>query len=109
MQKEIRAKAGERISLTFVNPDVVPHNWILAQPGSLQKVGELANLMIAAPDGLARHYVPESDDVLVWTDMINPKEEFMIHFDVPDEPGEYPYLCIFPGHWMIMNGVMKVK
>jgi azurin len=109
VQKELRAKAGERISLTFLNPDVVPHNWILAKPGSLQKVGELSNLMITDPEGLARHYVPESGDVLVWTDMINPKEQFTIHFDAPDEPGDYPYLCTFPGHWMIMNGVMKVE
>ncbi len=109
VQKELRAKAGERISLTFVNPDVLPHNWILTQPGSLQRVGELANLMITDPQGLARHYVPGSDEVLVWTDMVNPNEEATIYFDVPDKPGDYPYLCTFPGHWMIMNGVLKVE
>ena len=28
----IRVKAGERVQLTFNNPDVVPHNWVLVRP-----------------------------------------------------------------------------
>jgi azurin len=109
VQKELKAKAGERLSVTFKNPDVVPHNWMLAKPGTLQTVGNLANLMITDPQGLAKHYVPDSDDVLVYTDMTNPKESFTIHFTAPKEKGEYPYLCTFPGHWMVMNGVLKVE
>lgn len=27
-----KVKAGETIRLTFVNPDVVPHNWVLLNP-----------------------------------------------------------------------------
>jgi azurin len=88
---------------------VVPHNWLLAKPGSLQKLGEKCNLMITDPQGLAKHYVPDSDDVIAYTDMTNPKGEFVIHLTAPKEKGDYPYLCTFPGHWMIMNGVMKVE
>lgn len=109
VQKELKAKAGERITLVFKNPDVVPHNWMLAKPGTLQVLGNLANLMITDPQGLAKHYVPDSKDVLVYTDMTNPKESFTVHFTVPKEKGEYPYLCTFPGHWMVMNGVLKVE
>ncbi len=108
-QKELRAKAGEKLSLTFKNPDVVPHNWMLAKPGTLQAIGNLANLMIADPQGFARHYVPESKDVLIYTDMTNPTGEATIHFAAPKEKGDYPYLCTFPGHWMVMNGVLKVE
>ncbi|MEN3942330.1 LamG-like jellyroll fold domain-containing protein [Prosthecobacter sp. SYSU 5D2] len=109
VQKQLTTKAGEKLTLTFKNPDVVPHNWLLAKPGSLQKLGDQVNLMITDPKGLAKHYVPDSQDVLVYTDMVNPKEEFSIHFEAPKEKGEYPYLCTFPGHWMVMNGVMKVE
>lgn len=109
VQKQLTAKPGEKISLTFKNPDVVPHNWLLARPGSLQKLGDQVNLMITDPKGLAKHYVPDSPDVLVYTDMTNPKEEFAIHFEAPKEKGDYPYLCTFPGHWMVMNGVLKVE
>ena len=24
-------------------------------------------------------------------------------------PGAYPYICTFPGHWRIMQGVLTVK
>ncbi|CAN5755165.1 hypothetical protein BH11VER1_BH11VER1_25100 [soil metagenome] len=109
VQKQLTAKAGELLSLTFKNPDVVPHNWMLAKPGTLQSMGNLVNLMITDPQGLAKHYVPDSKDVLVYTDMTNPKESFTIHFTAPKEKGDYPYLCTFPGHWMVMNGMLKVE
>ncbi len=41
--KEFTVKAGEPIAFTLANPDVVPHNWVLVQPGSLQIVGQLGN------------------------------------------------------------------
>ncbi len=109
VQKQLTANAGERLTLRFKNPDVVPHNWLLAKPGSLQKLGEFCNLMITDPEGLAKHYVPESEDVLAYTDMVNPQGEFTIHLTAPKEKGDYPYLCTFPGHWMIMNGVLRVE
>ena len=109
VQKQLTAKAGEKLTIVFKNPDVVPHNWLLAKPGSLQKLGEQCNLMITDPQGLAKHYVPDSDDVIAYTDMTNPKAEFTIHITAPKEKGDYPYLCTFPGHWMVMNGVLKVE
>jgi azurin len=109
VQKQLSAKPGEKLSLTFSNPDVVPHNWLLAKPGSLEKLGALCNLMITDPNGLAKHYVPDSPDVLFYTDMTNPNASSTIHFTAPDQPGTYPYLCTFPGHWMIMNGQLKVE
>ncbi len=109
VQKQLSAKAGEKITIRFKNPDVVPHNWLLARPGSLQKLGEKVNLMITDPQGLAKHYVPDSDDVIAYTDMTNPKAEFVIHLTAPKDKGDYPYLCTFPGHWMVMNGVLKVQ
>jgi azurin len=109
VQKQLSAKPGEKLSITFSNPDVVPHNWLLAKPGSLEKLGALCNLMITDPNGLAKHYVPDSPDVLFYTDMTNPNASSTIHFTAPNQPGTYPYLCTFPGHWMIMNGQLKVE
>jgi azurin/sugar phosphate isomerase/epimerase len=109
VQKQLTAKAGEKLTLIFKNPDVVPHNWLLAKPGSLEKLGALCNLMITDPKGLEKHYVPDSPEVLVYTDMTNPQGTFTIHFTAPEKPGSYPYLCTFPGHWMIMNGQLKVE
>jgi azurin len=108
VQKELKVKAGEALNLTFHNPDMVPHNWVLLKPGTLQTVGTQVNALIADPKGLSRHYVPDTEDVLVYVDMTNPGGKFIINFNAPKEPGDYPYMCTFPGHWQVMNGVMHV-
>jgi len=105
----LEARASEPIALTFRNPDVVPHNWALLKPGTLAEVGSLANALVADPDAAARHYVPESPAVLVATDVVDPGEKATVYFRAPDAPGRYPFLCTFPGHWMVMNGVLVVK
>jgi putative heme-binding domain-containing protein len=43
--------------------------------------------------------------------MIGPTRPSLIHvlrFNAPTEPGIYRYVCTFPGHWVVMNGVMVV-
>jgi azurin len=105
----ITVAAGEPIHLTVVNPDVVPHNWALVRPGTLPRVGDLANKLIADPEAVVRHYVPRTEDVLFYTDLVDPHDRATIDFVAPSEKGRYPFLCTFPGHWMVMNGVMIVR
>ncbi len=105
---EWKVRAGEPIRLTFENPDAVPHNWALLRPGTLRSVGEMTNRLIADPEAAARHYIPKTDDVIAYTDVVEPYSKFTIYFSAPQKPGRYPYLCTFPGHWMVMNGTMVV-
>lgn len=107
--RQFTVHAGEMIQLTFSNPDVVPHNWILVKPGGLERVGDLANKLVADPEAVTRHYVPRSDDVVCYTDIVPPRERFIIYFRAPLQKGRYPYLCSFPGHWMVMNGQVIVE
>ncbi len=107
--KTLKVKAGEPLRMTFSNPDVVPHNWVLLKPGTLEKVGQLANQIIAEPDAAARQYVPKTPDILVYTDIVQPLARGTINFTAPREKGRYPFLCTFPGHWMVMNGEMVVE
>lgn len=107
--RTMEVKSGEVLKLTFKNPDVVPHNWALIQPGALDRIGDAANRLIGAPDSYLKQYVPASDDVLCYTDIVDPGAEYSIYFHAPTTPGRYPYLCTFPGHWMVMNGVMIVR
>jgi len=107
-RRSFRVQAGEPIKFTLVNPDVVPHNWVLVKPGSLERVGKLSNHLVADPDAFIKHYVPESDDVLIHTNVVEPRTNSTVYFHAPKTPGRYPYLCTFPGHWMVMNGVMIV-
>ncbi|MAV36818.1 MAG: heme-binding domain-containing protein [Planctomycetaceae bacterium] len=105
----VRAQAGEPLALTLANPDVVPHNWALAKPGTLRRVGQLANRLVSDPEAVLRHYVPRTSDVLAYTDVVFPGESFTIYFHAPEQPGRYPFLCTFPGHWLIMNGTLLVE
>ena len=108
-RKSFTVKAGKPIKFTLENPDLLPHNWVLVKPGAKESVGQLSNLMIADPDGFKRHYVPDTDDVLVHTNVVDPKSKSTIYFRAPKKPGRYPYLCTFPGHWRVMNGEMIVE
>jgi len=105
----LKVKAGEAVELTFANPDVVPHNWVLVRPAALATVGDLTNKLVADPEAFLRQYVPKTDDVLVYCDIVPPHESMTIYFQAPAEKGRYPYLCTFPGHWMVMNGELVVE
>jgi azurin len=80
----------------------------LLQPDRLAQVGQLTNQMLADPAAGQKQYVPETDDVICYTDVVNGGGSFTIYFRAPQEPGRYPFLCSFPGHWMVMNGVLTV-
>ena len=54
-------------------------------------------------------YVPKSTKVLFHTGMVPPDSTEALRFTAPKKTGEYPYICTFPGHWVIMRGVMVVK
>ena len=107
--RRLRAAPGETLRLTLENPDVVPHNWVLAAEGSLSRVGELTNRLVADPEAAARQYVPRSDEILAYTDVVPAGKRHAISFTAPATPGRYPFLCTFPGHWMVMNGELVVE
>lgn len=107
--REVRVRPKEPIALTLKNPDVVPHNWALLRPGTLDRVGDLANRLISDPDASLRHYIPGTPDVLTYTNVVLPRDDETIYFRAPEKPGRYPYLCTFPGHWKVMNGELIVE
>lgn len=105
-------KAGQKVKLTFSNDSAVPlqHNFVLCKVGTREKVMALANAMMAdMPKWMAKGFIPESPDVLHHTKLLNFKESETLEFTAPTEKGDYPYLCTFPGHALIMNGIMKVE
>lgn len=103
------ASPGEAIQFTLKNSDVVPHNWILIAPGQLSSVGSQANRLVADPDAVTRQYVPQIDDVLTYTNVVAPGQSYSIYFQAPQKPGRYPFLCTYPGHWMVMNGELLIE
>jgi azurin len=57
----------------------------------------------------ARGFVPDSPNVLFASPLLNARESTVVAFDAPTEPGEYPFVCSFPGHWLTMRGVLTVE
>ena len=39
---------------------------------------------------------------------MNPNGRADLNFTAPTQPGRYPYLCTFPGHWRVTRGVLLV-
>ena len=109
LPRTLTARPGEAIRLEFSNPDVVPHNWALIRPGTLSLIGELANKIIAQPDAGSRGYIPATEAILAYTSLTEPGTKSAISFNAPALPGRYPFLCTFPGHWMVMNGELIVE
>ncbi|WP_235297498.1 PVC-type heme-binding CxxCH protein [Portibacter marinus] len=105
---EFTVNAGEMVKLVFENVDFMQHNLIIVARGALEKVGQAADKLAADPNGEAMGYVPNMPEVLFATDLVDPEEKVSLLFTAPPEPGLYPFVCTFPGHWRMMQGVMKV-
>ncbi|MGY8639491.1 MAG: DUF7133 domain-containing protein [Verrucomicrobiales bacterium] len=107
--KELRVSPGVKVRLVFRNPDIMQHNFLLLKPGSVDEIGVLADQMAGDPDAIKKAYVPESDKILVASKLLGPNDSEELVFTAPEDPGDYPYICTFPGHWRIMQGVLVVK
>ncbi len=105
----ITVKAGTTVHIVLNNPDFMQHNLVLIRPGTTDAVGAAADRLAISGNGAAVEYVPKMPEVLFATPLINPEGSYTLEIKVPDTPGDYPYLCTFPGHWRIMNGVMRVS
>lgn len=106
---ELRVKAGQPVRLIFENPDLMLHNLVIITPDATEEIGRLADEMAAATDGMAKNFVPTSKNVLHATPLVAAKGRFELNFTAPTQPGRYPYLCTFPGHWRMMRGVLIVE
>lgn len=104
----IVVQAGKPVEFRFSNTDAMPHNFAIAMPGSLEEVGELAEATGRDSDAMERHYIPVTDKILLASRLLQPGESEALSFEAPTEPGIYPYVCTYPGHWRRMYGALYV-
>lgn len=111
--KAFEVKAGQKVKLTFTNIGKLPkvamgHNVVVLKKGSEKQAFAMEAIKFAAND-----YIPTSapfkDQIIAHTKILGPGESESIEFTAPAETGDYPYLCTFPGHFAVMNGIMTVK
>ena len=107
-QKWVAVEAGKPVQIVFENTTAMPHNFVLVKPGAVAEVGMLAEKMEPSTDPDVLQYVPESDKILHAMQLVQAGETGRLSFTAPKEPGEYPYVCTFPGHWRRMYGVLVV-
>ena len=70
--KQFTVKSGSLVEIHFSNKDVIRHNLLILAPGSLEKVGKMADLMATTPDGVKKEWVPEIHEVLFYTPLVQP-------------------------------------
>ena len=105
----LTAKSGKWLKISFNNTDNMPHNLVIIAPGTYDAVGQATDLMMAKPGAAVRNYIPEDAKVIAQTPMVLPGRKYDLIFQAPEQPGRYPFLCTFPGHWRLMKGELIVQ
>lgn len=107
----IDAKPGETIRLTLETVSNMPanamaHNVAIVDLGV--NVEEFVLASMSSPD--TEYISPDYEDQLIaYTEMIGGGEVSTIEFTVPDAPGDYEFVCTFPGHYFGgMKGILRV-
>ncbi len=101
-------KAGKPVEFLFENTDLMPHNLAIVQPGAMEEIGEMAEKTATDPDAQARHFIPRSSKILLASNLLQPREVQKLSWTAPKQPGVYPYVCTYPGHWRRMHGALYV-
>jgi putative heme-binding domain-containing protein len=104
----IAVRAGRPVEFVFENSDLMPHNFVIVAPGSLEQIGMLAERTAQDPGAAERHYVPAASQVLLASTLLQPRGVEKLSFTAPKTPGVYPYVCTYPGHWRRMFGALYV-
>jgi azurin len=107
--KAFEVAAGSPVVVVLQNvgtmaKEVMGHNLIVLQPGN-----DVAAFGAKAMAAKETDYIPQGDaSIFAHTRLLGPGESDTLRFTAP-AAGEYPYLCSFPGHFAMMQGVMTVK
>jgi glucose/arabinose dehydrogenase/HEAT repeat protein/uncharacterized cupredoxin-like copper-binding protein len=101
-------EAGKPVVVILENADIMPHNLVITKPGAMAEVGMEAERLAAQADAFNQKYLPKSSKILHATALLQPGTTERLQFIAPNKPGEYPYVCTFPGHWRLMYGHMHV-
>jgi azurin len=106
-------KAGTKVKVILKNIGMIPkiamgHNFVLLKKG--ETAFGFGPQVVANGGTHENGFIPSKgkEKIIVSSKMLGPGEEDTVVFTAP-EPGEYEYLCTFPGHFALMRGKMTVK
>jgi azurin len=109
------ASPGQKVSVTIKNIGTTPkfsmgHNFVLLD--RTINTGNVQSAFLDKASMEASHdYVPPgAKEVLAHSKLLGPGESEVVTFNAPYIPGDYLYLCSFPGHYSQgTKGFMTVK
>ena len=110
--ESIDAQPGQelRIRLTTISQlpaQAMSHNYV-----QFKQDADVQSFVNAAIQAKENNYIPAdmTDMVIAHTDMAAGGETVEVTFTVPEESGEYPFVCSFPAHFSAgMKGVLNVQ
>jgi uncharacterized cupredoxin-like copper-binding protein len=108
---KITVQAGKPFEVLFENDDGMPHNFIIVPPGKHLEIGNAALTMTPNQlDKQGRSFIPPGWDkqILAGTKLLEPGQKETLKLRAPGKPGEYEFVCTFPGHAVIMWGTLVV-
>ena len=110
--KEITDAPGEKLNIEFTNIGTMPkqamaHNWVLLNKPMSD--GEVNAIAMAASTKPPEFMPDDKSAILAHTKMLGSGEKDTVQMIAPAEPGTYPYVCTFPGHFALMRGNLVVK
>ena len=91
-------EAGKPFEIIFENPDFMPHNLVVVEPGVRDKIGPMTPAM--RPDQLddqGRAYLPTKNGVLAATKLIQNGQSETIKLTAPAKEGDCEYFSQLPG------------
>ena len=104
--EEFTVRAGQKIELNLDNKDLMQHNLLIVQPGAADEVAQEAIALGA--EGQAKHWVPDNKKILFASKLLDANKSEVLKFTAPSTPGDYQFVCTFPGHAPVMRGIMRV-
>jgi azurin len=102
-------EAGKPFEIIFENADFMPHNLVVVEPNTREKVGLAANSM--QPEDLdkqKRSYIPSTPGILAATRLLQTGQRQTLKLTAPSVTGDYEYVCTFPGHYQVMWGRLVI-
>jgi len=106
-KSEFTVNAGKEVTLTFTNAGVLPletmgHNVVVLEKKADVKAFATASTKAKETGYISNLYIT---DLIAHTKLLGPGESETVKF-ILKEPGEYTYICTFPGHWIAMKGII---
>ena len=108
----IEATPGEEITIKLTTKSQIPkmamaHNVVVIDKDADVDAVAQASMRARDNDYIAPEY---KDEIIAATGLAGGGETVEVTFTVPEEPGDYEYICSFPGHFQAgMKGVLTVK